>query len=468
MALTGLQIYKLLPQTNCKECGFPTCLAFAMKLAAKQAELVACPYVSEGAKAQLAAAAAPPIRLITLEGPGHKVEVGNETVLFRHEKTFFHRPGIFVRVKDTTPVEEIKAQVSAAMGFAVEYVGISLFLDGIAVEAASGAAQTFQAAVQAVRESTDRALILMAGDPAVMEAGVKAAEGTRPLLYAANASNWEQMAALAKGARASLAVRPSDGKADQAVIAGEYTRSEARNLSALAELTGKIQAAGVQDMVLDPGVRDPSGTLLALTQLRRLALRKNFRALGYPIITFPGEGAAGPLEEVELAGQQIAKYGGFVVLDHFTPASAYALLALRTNIFTDPQKPIQVQPGIYEINSPKADSPLMVTTNFSITYFAVANEVDGSGSPGWLLVADAEGMSVLTAWAAGKFDAERIAKAVKTTGIEDKINHRKLIIPGHVSVLLGELEEALPGWRIMVGPREAVDLPGYLKVWNTL
>jgi acetyl-CoA decarbonylase/synthase complex subunit gamma len=208
--------------------------------------------------------------------------------------------------------------------------------------------------------------------------------------------------------------------------------------------------------------------LVTLTQLRRLALKKNFRPLGYPTITFPGEGAATPLEEATLAGQQIAKYGGFIVLDHFTPASAYALLVLRTNIFTDPQKPIQVQPGIYEINAPKPESPLMVTTNFSITYFAVANEVDGSGMPGWLLVADAEGMSVLTAWAAGKFDAERIAKSVKTTGIEEKINHRKLIIPGHVAVLLGELEEALPGWQILVGPREAVDLPAYLKMWNAL
>jgi acetyl-CoA decarbonylase/synthase complex subunit gamma len=466
MAVTGLQIYKLLPQTNCKECGFPTCLAFAMKLAAKQAELAACPYVSEEAKAQLAAAAAPPIRLITVEGPGHKVEVGNETVLFRHDKTFFHRPGIFVRVKDTAPAEEIKAAVKAAMGFAVEYVGISLFLDGIAVEAASGAAQTFQAAVQAVRESTDRPLILIADDPAVMEAGVKAAAGTRPLLYAANASNWEQMAALAKGAQAPLAVRASEAvppcpPAPCPPAGGGY-------LSGLAELTDKIQGAGVQDMVLDPGVRDPAGTLLTLTQLRRLALKKNFRPLGYPVITFPGEGAGSPMEEAVLAGQQIAKYGGFVVLDAFTPASAYALLALRTNIFTDPQKPIQVQPGIYEINSPKADSPLMVTTNFSITYFAVANEVDGSGMPGWLLVADAEGMSVLTAWAAGKFDAERIAKAVKGSGLEEKINHRSLIIPGHVSVLLGELEEELPGWKILVGPREAVDLPGYLKVWNTL
>jgi len=448
MALTGLQIYKMLPGTNCRECNFPTCLAFAMKLAAKQAELAACPYVSEEAKAQLAAAAAPPIRLVTVEGPGHKIEVGNETVLFRHEKTFYHKPGLFVRVKDTTPVEEIQAAVKTAMDYSVDYVGMDLFLDGIAVEAASGVGQTFQSAVQAVREVTGRSLILIAEDPAVMEAGVKAAGGTRPLLHAATDDNWEAMAALAKGAQASLVVRSTDG------------------LSDLAELTEQVKGKGVQDMVLDAGVRDAIGTLVTLTQLRRLALKKNFRPLGYPIITFPGEGAADPAEEAMLASQHIAKYGGFVVLDHFTPASAYALLVLRENIYTDPQEPIQVQPGIYEINSPQADSPLMVTTNFSITYFSVANEVDGSGLPGWLLVADAEGMSVLTAWAAGKFDAERIAKSVETTGIEEKIGHRKLIIPGHVAVLMGEIEEELPGWEILVGPREAVDLPGYLKLWS--
>ncbi|MFQ6099650.1 MAG: acetyl-CoA decarbonylase/synthase complex subunit gamma [Anaerolineae bacterium] len=448
MALTGLQIYKLLPQTNCKECGFPTCLAFAMKLAAKQAELAACPYVSEEAKAQLAAAAAPPIRLVAVEGPGHKVEVGNETVLFRHEKTFYHKTGLFVRVRDTMPLDELKAAVQAAMGFNVDYVGIDLFLDGVAVEAASGDAGTFAAAVQAVREATDRPLIFIAGDLVVMKAGLQAAEGATPLLYAATADNWEPMAALAQEAKAPLAVRSSDGLGD------------------LAELAEQIKGKGVQDMVLDPGVRDPTGTLITLTQLRRLALKKNFRPLGYPIITFPGEGATDQMEEDMLAGQHIAKYGGFVVLDHFTPASAYALLVLRENIYTNPQEPIQVQPGIYEINEPKPDSPLMVTTNFSITYFSVANEVDGSGMPGWLLVADAEGMSVLTAWAAGKFDAERIAKSVKTTGIEGKISHRKLIIPGHVAVLMGELEEELPGWEILVGPREAVDLTGYLKLWQ--
>jgi acetyl-CoA decarbonylase/synthase complex subunit gamma len=196
--------------------------------------------------------------------------------------------------------------------------------------------------------------------------------------------------------------------------------------------------------------------LTAFTQLRRLALKKNLRALGYPLIGFAADSA--------LAGQLIAKYAGFVVLDEFDPAALYPLLVLRQNIYTDPQKPIQVLPGLYEINSPDPAAPLMVTTNFSITYFSVSNEVEGSGWPAWLLVADAEGMSVLTAWAAGKFDADRIAKAVKTAEVEGKIGHRRIILPGQVAVLSGEVEESLPGWEVMVGPKEAVDIPAYLKV----
>jgi acetyl-CoA decarbonylase/synthase complex subunit gamma len=212
----------------------------------------------------------------------------------------------------------------------------------------------------------------------------------------------------------------------------------------------------VEDIVLDPGARDYSSNLSVFTQLRRLALKQNERKVGYPLIAFAGDDPA-------LAGQQIAKYAGFVVFDSFSLATAYALLVMRANIFTDPQKPIQVQPGVYEINNPKPGDPLMVTTNFSITYFAVANEIESSGLPAWLMVADAEGMSVLTAWAAGKFDAERIAKGVNTMNVADKISHKSLILPGHVAVLMGELEEELPGWDIMVGPREAVDLPNYLK-----
>ena len=218
----------------------------------------------------------------------------------------------------------------------------------------------------------------------------------------------------------------------------------------------------MEDLVIDPGTRGFSSTLAYGTQIRRLALKKNFRALGYPMIAFPGDAGDAGVESM-LAAQAIAKYAGFIVLDTFTPQMVYPLLVLRQNIYTDPQKPIQVQPGLYEINDPSADDPVLVTTNFSITYFSVANEVEGSGLPAWLLVTDAEGMSVLTAWAAGKFDAERIAKDVKGFKVADKINERRIILPGHVAVLSGELEEELPDWQVRVGPREAVDLPAFLK-----
>jgi acetyl-CoA decarbonylase/synthase complex subunit gamma len=446
MALSGIQIYKLLPQTNCKDCGFPTCLAFAMKLAAKQADLDKCTHVSDEAREKLAESAAPPVRLVTVSADGREVKSGNEIVLFRHEKTFFNPAGIFIRVRDDQPLDEIKAVVEEAAAYSVEYVGMSLTIDGFAVEA-TGDGDTFAAAVKSVLDTAKLPLILIAADPAVMAKGLEAAAGTRPLIYGATADNWEPFVDLAKKHGAPMAVR-------------------ADSLATLAELTDKIKAAGVEEIVLDPGVRDLKSSLALNTLIRRMALKKTFRPLGFPIITFPGECADDEGMVTIAATHAITKYGGFVVLDRFSPALVYPLLALRTNIYTDPQKPIQVQPGVYEINDPKENSPVMVTTNFSITYFSVANEVDGSGNPGWLLVADAEGMSVLTAWAAGKFDAERIAKAVKSADMENKVSHRKLIIPGHVSVLLGELEEELPGWEILVGPREAVDLPGYLKLWR--
>lgn len=446
MALTGLQIYKLLPQTNCRECGFPTCLAFAMKLAAKQAELAACPYVSEASKQQLEAAAQPPVRLITLSADGRKVSVGNEIVLFRHEKTFYNRPGIFVRVKDTDAPDKLVAKAKELEAFVVDYVGIKLTLDGIAIENASGDAAKFTAAVEAVNGAAKMPLILMAKEPAAFEAALAKLSGVIPLLYNADASNWQAIAEVAKKSKVPLAVK-GDG-----------------DLQSLANLADQVKAAGVEDIVLDPGARDFLGTLTLATQIRRLAIKKNFRPLGYPIITFPGEGVASPDEEPVLAVQHIGKYAGFIVLDHFTPARAYALLVLRQNIYTDPQKPIQVQPGLYEINAPKPESPVLVTTNFSITYFSISNEVEGAGIPAWLLVADAEGMSVLTAWAAGKFDADRIAKSVKTTGIEGKISRKRLVLPGAVATLLGEVEETLPGWQVEVGPREAVDAPAYLKL----
>jgi acetyl-CoA decarbonylase/synthase complex subunit gamma len=241
----------------------------------------------------------------------------------------------------------------------------------------------------------------------------------------------------------------------------------AEGLEPLVNLVKEVKEAGVEDIVLDPGVRDFHDSLGVATQIRRFALEaKPDRLLGYPTIVFPGEAAESLAEESMLASQHIAKYAGFIVLDHFEPAVAYALLALRQNIYTDPRQPVQVTPGIYELNEPGPDDQLMITTNFSITYFSVANEVEGTGMPAWLLVADTEGLSVLTGWAAGKFDADKIATTVKGTGITDKIGHKKLIIPGAVSVLSGELEDELSGWEILVGPREAVDISAYMKLWK--
>jgi acetyl-CoA decarbonylase/synthase complex subunit gamma len=443
MALSGIQIYKLLPQTNCKECGFPTCLAFAMKLAAKQVELSACPYVTEESKAQLAESAAPPIRLVSLKSNGYEVKAGNEVVLFRHEKTFYNKPGLFVRVLDSETPEAIQAKIAQLDAFKVNYVGIDLTVDGFAVASVSGDANTFASAVKAVRQASQRPLILMSRNPQIMASGLEPLKGETPLLYGADADNWEEMADLARGHSAALSVI-------------------ATSLESLADLTEKIKTKGVEDLVVDPGGRSFGQALTFNTQIRRLSIKKNFRPLGFPVISFPGD-AGNPGLEAMLAAQSIAKYAGFVVIDSASPAALYPLLVLRQNIYTDPQKPIQVQPGVYEINTPKPEDPVLVTTNFSITYFSVANEVEGSGLPAWLVVADAEGMSVLTAWAAGKFDAERIAKAVKGFNVADKVSRKRIVIPGHVAVLSGELEEELPGWEIRVGPREAVDLPAFMK-----
>ena len=440
MALSGIQIYKLLPQTNCKECSFPTCLAFAMKLAAKQVELSACPYVSDASKKQLAESAAPPIRLITLKA-GTDVKVGNEVVMFRHEKSFYNKTGLFIRVKASDP--DLAEKVATADTYKVNYVGMDFAIDGFAVEAdgdvSTSSAQAYSAAIKTIRTVSKRPLILMTKDAALLDSALSLLAGESALIYAAESSDYEPLADLAKKYKAALVV-----KAD--------------SLDALADLTQKMQAKGVEDLVLDPAAATLGTSLTRNTQLRRLAL-KNVRSLGYPIIAFPCDAK----DEGVAAAQAIAKYAGFVVLSEFKPELLYPLLVLRENIYTDPQKPIQVQPGIYEINSPKPESPVLVTTNFSITYFSVANEVEGSGLPAWLVVTDAEGMSVLTAWAAGKFDSERIAKAIKTFDVAGKVSKKQIVLPGHVAVLSGELEEELPGWDIRVGPREAVDLPAFMK-----
>jgi len=374
--------------------------------------------------------------------------VGNETVLFRHEKTFVNPAAIVVRVKASDAADSVMETVSKVDSYTVERVGIDMRYNGIAIDSSGADADGFASCVQQVASKTQLPLILIADKPGVMEKGLASVKDRRPVIHAATKSNVGEMAKLAAQYKCPLAVK------------GE-------TLSDLAEVAEQAGKVGVQDLVLDPSPKDFGSALTVLTQIRRLALNAREQLFGYPVMTLTGLATASPLEEVALAGQLVAKYANVVVMDHFAPSSAYALLTERLNIYTDPQKPIQVEPGVYPIRDPGKDSPVLVTTNFSLTYFSVAGEVEGSGASAWLVICEADGLSVLTAWAAGKFDGERIGKAVKSTGVADKVGHRLVVIPGHVATLSGEVEEELPDWNVLVGPRESMDIPNYLKnIWT--
>jgi acetyl-CoA decarbonylase/synthase complex subunit gamma len=448
MALTGIEIFKKLPKTNCGECGVPTCLAFAMKLAAGQAELSACPYVSEEAKAALEEASAPPIRPVVI-GTGDKaLKIGGETVMFRHEKRFVNPTGIAVLVTDKMNEAEVDKRLKKLNELKFERVGLILQADLVAVKGESGDPAQFETLVKKVKEKLDgKGMVLMSEDPKVLSAGAKACADRKPLLYAATKANADAMAGLAKEISAPLAVKGN-------------------SLDELAELTTKLTAAGLKDLVLDSGARTPKKLLEDQIIMRRAALMKKFRPFGFPTITFPCEMTPDPMKETLLASLLVAKYGGIVVLSDLEGHSLFPLLLERMNLYTDPQRPMATTEGIYEIGGPHENSPVLITANFSLTYFIVSGEIEGSRVPSWLLVKDTEGLSVMTAWAAGKFGADSIAPFVKKSGIADKVKHRKLIIPGYAAVISGELEEELPGWQILIGPREAGHIPAYVKMWK--
>ena len=443
MALTGVQIFKLLPKTNCKKCGFPTCLAFAMKLAQGGVELSACPDVSEEAKKTLGEASAPPIRSFAL-GTGEKaVKLGGETVLFRHEKKFINPCALAVNIKDTLSDEELARKASEVAGSEIERVGQRLRVDAVSIEYASGDSGKYAAAVTLVAEKApEAALILNCRDAAAAEAAVKVVAARKPLLYCATDENADAMAAIAK-ANSSPLVACADG------------------LEALSSLTEKIKGLGVEDIVLDSGATTAKDIIINNTQIRRAALKKGFKPLGYPIINYVLRDD--PVYETSIASVAIAKYSSIVVLSSVEKWKNLVLFTQRQNLYTDPQVPMQVEQKIYEINEPTADSPLMITTNFSLTYFIVSGEIENSKVPSRLAVMDSEGLSVLTAWAAGKFTAAKIAQFITESGIGNTISHKELILPGQVAILSGALEDKLEGWKITVGPREANAIPTFLK-----
>jgi len=445
MALTGIQIFKLLPKTNCGDCGVPTCLAFAMNLATGKAELSACPHVSEEAKEQLAEASSPPIRQVTIGTGDAAVKVGGETVMFRHEKRFENPPALAILVSDAMSDADVDGRLQRRKELQYERVGLNLHTDLVAIQGSD--ATKFAALVSKVAKNSDSSIILMSTDPDVLAAGLKECADKKPLVYGATKDTLDAVANLAKENSCPIGVK-------------------AVSLEEAAELTTKLTEAGLNDIVIDPGSRTVRQAFEDEIIIRNSALAAKFRPLGFPTITFPCEMTDNPMKEALIASAFIAKYAGVVVLSDFCGESLFPLLVERMNLFTDPQRPLATEQGIYEIGNPGDNAPVLVTTNFALTYFIVSGEIEGSKVPGYLLIMDTEGLSVMTAWAAGKFVADLIGPFVKKSGVEDKVKHRKLIIPGYAAAESGGLEEELPDWEVMVGPREAAHIPAYLKSWT--
>ncbi|MBC8470279.1 MAG: acetyl-CoA decarbonylase/synthase complex subunit gamma [Planctomycetes bacterium] len=445
MALTGLDIFKLLPKTNCKKCGMPTCLAFAMALAQKRAKLEDCPDVSEEAKGKLAAASAPPMRKIVFGTQENQVQLGQETVMFRHEEKFYNPTALTVTVSDKLTGEDLTKRIKAVNALQFERIGIKIGVKAIALINDSGSSDSFAQAAATVKDASNLALILVTDSPDAMAAAAAKTKESVPLLASATPDTAEEMAKVAKENGC-----PIVAKAD--------------SLDALAGLTEKIKAAGVEDIVLNIESPDLQSQLLNLSKMRALALKKVFRPLGYPTVSFATDGDADT--QLASAVSLICKYAGIVVLDTVEPYAILPMLTAVMNIYTDPQKPVQVEPKVYRIGEPNENSPVMFTTNFSLTYYTLESDVESSRIPSYILVVDTEGTSVLTAYSGDKLNEKTVADAMTKYGVADLVKHRKLIIPGYVAVMSGKLEEAT-NWEIMVGPRECSMLPKFLQeVWN--
>jgi len=447
MALSGIEIFKKLPKKNCGECGVPTCLAFAMKLATGQAELAACPYVSDDVRAEIDEASAPPIRTLTIGTGDRAVKLGGETVMFRHEKRFENLPGLALMLSDTMDDSVVNERLSKFRDLEFERVGLILRPQMLALKEESGDAGKFAAFVKRVIDQMDAAIILMSDRPEVISEALKVSKDKKPLIYAATKDTAEAMGSLAKESACPLAVKGS-------------------GLDEVMAVTDKLLGMGLKDLVIDSQPANVKKALEDQVVIRRSALVKKVKQVGFPTITFPGRLTESKMKEALIASMLIAKYAGIIVLSEMEGHNVFPLLLDSLNIYTDPQRPMAVEEKVYEIGGPREDSPVLITSNFSLTYFIVSGEVESSRVPAWLLIKDTEGLSVLTAWAAGKFAADTVAVFVKKSGIADRVKHRKLVIPGYLAGMSGELEEELPDWQILVGPREAAHLSAYLKQWS--
>lgn len=443
MALTGMAVYKTLPRTNCKDCGFPTCMAFAMQVAAKQKAMTDCPHLSDEAKSEMSDASAPPMRLVHI-GPEGELgfEVGQETVMFRHEEKFRKAPALAVRLDAGLSDDEAAAKVEAVNQAVFTRVGQDLAVGLVAVDVGGMAPDTAAARVQAVSEKSRVPIVIMADGAEAMTAAAGAVAGKKPLLYKAAGENAEAFITIAADNKCPLAVG-------------------AETLDELADLTGAAKAKGVEDMVLAFDGRDTARTIRDITTARRSALRKNFRALGYPaMVDVAVEDAT---RETALASAFAAKYAGIIIMNGTNAAELLPILTTIQNIYTDPQVPNIVEAKTCEIGNVDADSPVLFTTNFALTYFSVEAEVERSKIPAYICVVETEGLGVLNAYAGDKLSAEKVVKTLEAQKVAEKVNHRRLIIPGLLPSFRAEIEDISDWKEVLIGPENASGIPAFLS-----
>ncbi|WML36091.1 acetyl-CoA decarbonylase/synthase complex subunit gamma [Clostridium sp. OS1-26] len=445
MALTGLDIFKLTPKKNCKDCGFPTCLAFSMKVATGAVEIGKCPHMSSEAIEKLSEATAPLMKTLTVGKGETEYKLGGETVMFRHEKTFVNRNRFAVLLSDSMDDAEIDTKIQHMKDVDYVRIGEDMKVEFAALKYA-GNKDKFIALVKKVKDSGLKvAYILICEDAAVVKEALELVKAESPIVYGANKDNYKEMVELVKADNLALGV-----KAD--------------NLEALYGLVEEIQKLGYKNLILDPASTSIKEAFENTVQIRRMNIQGQDRTFGYPSILFVDTLAKGDkFMEIALSTLFTMKYGSIIVLSDMDFARALPLYGLRQNIFTDPQKPMRVEPGLYQLNGADENAPIICTVDFALTYFIVAGEAERSKIPVQMLIPDAGGYSVLTSWAAGKFTANSIAKFIKESNIEEKVKSRKLILPGKVAVLKGDLEENLPGWEIIVGTTEAMFIPKFLK-----
>ena len=444
MALKGLDIFKLSPKKNCKECGCPTCMAFSMKVAQGAVDIAACPYFAPEALAKLSAATEPPMKTIKVGAGDAELSLGGETVLFRHEKTFVSRTRYAMSLCTCMDDETVAQKLEDIKKVDYERIGERMFVEMVYVNYSADGKQDYVELVKKAAE-TGRILILDCKDAEIAKAALEVCKDGKPILNGADASNYEAMNAVATAAGVVLGVGGAD-------------------LSEIHDTVEKLEGLGNKNLVIDVTGADVKETFKNAVQIRKAAIKDGDRTFGYPSIVNLHKIAAGDLhKQAALLSLFTRKYGSVIVAEHIGYAEALPLYGLRQNLFTDPQKPMKVEPGVYPLNGADENSVCLTTVDFALTYFLVSGELERSGVPVNLIINDAGGLSVLTSWAAGKFSSSSIAKFFQEQDIEGKIKSRKLIIPGKVAVLKGELEAKMPGWEIIIAPNEAVQLVKFMK-----